>query len=475
MFIQKVIVKNLRLFKDGFTLDETNIAVPNGINEGSGLTIIVGENGVGKSTILDAISYSLISYKADSLSLNDFSDIKNEIDVTIESDEEFTVKRTMSGQFQANGFSFVAKVRSQNSTKYPVGTIVTDTFFTPSVEGTVKDGSPDLRVAVNNPFAGPRFSDNDYVFIDKNRIKALESGTYSTTRFDRLLDNFNFQYLKANNKTPLELHDVLDSTINAGEEHISNELLEEAFTYFEKVTGYKVQLNLIDNLLPYKKAFLGFEDMNQSQIPIERIGSGYQMFLALICQHKLSLQSGKKLVMLIDEVELNLHPRLQRTLVELLLQISKDSQIILTSHSPELLKDLRKNKYHKVNAVVKNDAGISINPINEFVLPSPTVSETNYVAFGLASMEYFIELYNQFAESKNVDSIAAIDRALGVPDDEMIQWEREDASIQKLSVYSCIRNKFFHPNNKKNDSKFKMDYAAVEEAIKFLREKLITP
>ena len=472
MFIKKVSIQNLRVFKDSFQLNENHLAVPDGENDGSGLTVLVGENGVGKSTILDAISYPLISYKAEGVGLNEFSDIAQQIEVVLDSDEPFTVKKSMSGEFTASGFKFIAKLRGQNNSKYPVGTVVSDAYFVATGQGAPREGSSDLRVAVENPFAGPRFNENDYIFIDKNRIKTLESGTYSTTRFDRLLDNFNFQYLKANSNTPLELHDVLDSTINTGEDRIGNELLQEAFTYFEEITGYKVQLNLIDNALPYKKAFLGFTDLEHSQIPIERIGSGYQMFLALICQHKLNLQSGKKLIMLVDEVELNLHPRLQRSLVDLLLDISKDSQIIISSHSPELLKDLQRNKKHKINAVVRGGDQVSINPISKFVLPLPTVSETNYVAFDLASMEYFIELYNQFSENNECETVTATDKALGIPDAELIEWEREDAQKQSLSVYSCIRNKFHHPNNRKNDDKFKMDYDAIAEAIVFLRQKV---
>src|SRR5690606_34065698 len=107
-----------------------------------------------------------------------------------------------------------------------------------------------------------------------------------------------------------------------------------------------------------------------------------------------------------------------------------------------------------------------------FVLPIPTVSETNYVAFGLASMEYFIELYNQFGEDNECDTVTSIDKALDIPDSEKIEWEKENGQKQKLSVYSCVRNKFHHPTNKKNDEKFEMSYESIAESIVFLRNKL---
>ncbi len=472
MFISTAKITNYRVFKTPFTLNSTHLAVPDGINDGSGLTVIVGENGVGKSSILEAISIPLVSYKAEAASMLDFTDIKEPIDITLSSSAPFSVKKTIRGDFQASGFKYTAKLRTQNSAQYAVGTIVSDTHFIATGTGAPDENSPDLRTAVNNPFAGPRFKENDYVFIDKNRVKTLESGTYSQTRFDRILDNLNFQYLKAYNNEPLDLHAAVDAAINVGETNVTNEQLNEAFAYFREITGYEVSLSVMDNQQPFKKAFLGFKDLNRSQIPIERIGSGYQMFLALICQHKISEQSGKKLIIFIDEVELNLHPRLQKSLVDLLLEISKDSQVIITSHSPELLKDLQKNKHHKINAIIRNNEVISINPIEEFVLPMPTVSETNYVAFGLASMEYFIELYNQFGEANGQDSIAGIDRAIGVPDAEKIDWERENGDIQRLSKYSCIRNKFHHPANRRNDANIDISYAAIDEAIRFFRDKL---
>lgn len=53
MFIKSLIIKNLKCFKDK-TFE--NLAIPNGA-KGSGLNILIGENGNGKTTLLEAINY----------------------------------------------------------------------------------------------------------------------------------------------------------------------------------------------------------------------------------------------------------------------------------------------------------------------------------------------------------------------------------------------------------------------------------
>lgn len=471
MFIQSAQIKNYRVFKEQFQLTADHIGVPDSSNAGSGLTVIVGENGIGKTSILEAIALPLISYKADQLTLGDFCDIQQNIEIQISSDEPFTVKKTMgSSDFKSLGFKFTGKMRAQNSTRYMVGPAVTDTVYLPDPSTPVRDGAPDLRTAVENPFAGARFSENEYLFIDKNRTKTLASGTYSDTKFDRILDNLNFQYLKNNEGVILELNESLVTLL--ADSSIENTLLNEAFDEFRVATGYQVSIDHIDNTLPFKKAFLTYEDVGHKQIPVEKLGSGYQMFLALLCHQKLSQQSGKKLIVLIDEVELHLHPKLQRELVKLLLELSTTAQVILTTHSPELLKDLKLNNYRKINAVIRHDDEITINPIGEFVLPSPTISETNFVAFDLASMEYFIEIYNHFGELHDAMMPSAVDPFLREEDDHLIDWERDDGQVQQLTKYSCIRNKFHHPTNTLNDAKFDLDYDAVYQATIEIREKI---
>ncbi len=68
MFIKQLQIKNFKCFEDK-TFE--SLAVPNG-EKGSGLNILIGENGNGKTTLLEAINY---------LTLNSFS-VQNKLNIS---------------------------------------------------------------------------------------------------------------------------------------------------------------------------------------------------------------------------------------------------------------------------------------------------------------------------------------------------------------------------------------------------------
>lgn len=74
MFIERIQIKNYRLFSSDVLFEISDLNIPDNENLGSGLTIFVGENGCGKSTLLDAFAMPYVSYKADSFSLADIND-----------------------------------------------------------------------------------------------------------------------------------------------------------------------------------------------------------------------------------------------------------------------------------------------------------------------------------------------------------------------------------------------------------------
>ena len=76
-----------------------------------------------------------------------------------------------------------------------------------------------------------------------------------------------------------------------------------------------------------------------------------------------------------DEPELHLHPSLQKKFIDFLLDISEQCQIILTSHSPILVKQLLYNDNVKT-IVLNNDKTQS--EISDFRLTYLSANEINY-------------------------------------------------------------------------------------------------
>ncbi|MHB9011617.1 MAG: AAA family ATPase [Ignavibacteriaceae bacterium] len=453
MKIKKVIINNYRIFPSSeFVVDGINI--PNGKDEGSGLTIFVGENGNGKTSLLEAISLPLLSYKAEGFSINDFNDPNIRTFIEIVSEKNFTVDGTMpKSAFQAKGFSFEAKIRERNNKAYLSSVVVTDQKFVRAEgQNKPKDGSPDLRVNVNNPFSGKRFNENDILYLDRNRTFQTRSGTYSPTRFDSLMEDFDYQYIK-NQKPVQNLNQELDKKIVI---NIENKLLEKAAQKFSMMSGIDISLNYIDNWKPFSRGFFAESKSNNQQINLNMFGSGYEMMFAFIYSYYLSQQSGKQLIILIDEPELHLHPSLQSEFVEFLLEISKEVQIILISQSPLFVKQLLTNSKVKV-FIVKTDTSDIPNlfSMDACALPYISANEINYLAFNLATEEYHNEIYGFLQEKCEYFYESEFEKFLteekGIKKSK--KWARERngqkyGNEYDVTLQTFIRNKIHHPENK---------------------------
>jgi len=254
MFIQKIAIKNFRLFPSDSDFVIDNINTPDGTNDGSGLNVFVGENGSGKTALMDAFALPILEYKTENFGIDNFNDTSKKVEISIYSKEEFEVDGTMpKGSFKAKGFSFEASVRSRGAKTYLSSIVVNDQKFIKVDPSKPADNSPDLRVNVNNPFKGKRFNENDVLFLDRNRLFQARSGNFNTTRFDRLMEDFSYQYLKSAESDIANLNDDLDNKIK--KDKVENNFLAEAVKKFEEISGSQVKLDFLDNYEPFKNAF----------------------------------------------------------------------------------------------------------------------------------------------------------------------------------------------------------------------------
>lgn len=462
MFIKKIQIRNFRLFPSNKDFFIDNLNIPDNQNEGSGINLFIGENGCGKTTLLDAFGLPLLSYKTESFSLDDFNNPEEKTCIQIFSENNFDFDGTMpKAKYKGKWFLFEAGIRQRDIKNYLSSIIVNDQkYIRADWEEKPKDGSPDLRISVNNPFSGSRFNENDILFLDKNRIYQIRSGSYSTTRFDRLMQDFDYQYIK-NEGNPFDIN----YKIKEISDNIQNDFLNQAINKFREISWLDISLSYINNRTPHKKAFFCVTKDQAKQLSLESLGSGYEMFFSILYSFFLSKQSEKQLIIFIDEPELHLHPKLQEDFVKILLELSKTVQIFLTTHSPLFVKQLSFNKKVWIRCLKKEDNTIEMVNLEKSVLPYISANEINFIAFDLATEEYHNELYNELEtkfwgnpdhdfktiKSDTNNNYAKNEGRQVVFDNEFFakeKWELIDSPFKKIpnkvTKHTFIRNKIHH-------------------------------
>lgn len=471
MKIKKISIQNFRLFPNEPTFEIDNLNIPDNQNEGSGLSLFVGENGCGKTSLLDAFVLPLLSYKAESFSLSDFFDPNQKANIQIFAEKDFDFKGTMPNQknpYKGKGFSFESGVRARENKSYLSSIVVHDQkYIKADGQDKPQDTSPDLRVSVNNPWSGSRFNENDILFLDKNRTYQIRSGTYNPTRFDRLMEDFDFQYLKKEGN-PFDCNEKLKGV----SDNIENQFLKEATEKFQEVSGEKISLIHIDNWTPHSKAFFGIEKENKQYISLDGLGSGYEMIFSLLYSFYLSKQSGKQLIVFIDEPELHLHPKLQEDFVKILLEFSKTAQIILTTHSPLLVKQVLYNNQVQVQILKKETKEVKVSKIEERVLPYLSANEINFIAFGLPTEEYHNELYEELKIRDDNTRTAPLN--LKDFDINFFQQNKQELSncpyngtANQVSIHTHLRTQIHH-----RGTAGQADIAQIKQSIEKMRNFL---
>jgi AAA15 family ATPase/GTPase len=340
---------------------------------------------------------------------------------------------------------FKAGIRARNAQNYLSSVVVTDQLFVKANPNKPADSSPDLRVSVNNPFSGKRFSENDILFLDRNRYYQTRTGSFNQTRFDRLMEDYDYQYIKGNHEVA-DINAVFADVIK--KVPVSNSFLNAAIVEFHDITGISVNLDFVENYHPFKSAAFVQRKDNHQQIKLGSMGSGYEMIFSLVYSYHMALQSKKKLIILIDEPELHMHPALQGKLIEFLLKISKDTQIFMSTHSSLLIKQLSANDNVKIMMLRQNEQPI---PMEERKLPYLSANETNYLAFGLATVEYHNELY-EYLKSMYGDSlrIKDFDREFFIQEKGEIKSSAWKGNPNEVSIHTFLRNQIHHPADNGN-------------------------
>lgn len=464
MFIRELEIKNYRGFDD-FSLKD--IAVPDNTSLGSGLNVILGENGCGKTSILDAVALALGSYKVDSFSFHDLHKADSRATITAKADADFAVKKLYRGDFQANGLCFKGYLRERSGGSLD-RMVVTQSLL---LSDEIEEGKLDLRADLKGTFGEARYN-QEYQIIDVDfRIGSIVSGMSNKTEFDRTLEHLNYHYVRGvddksdvNGAINGELAKVNKSTV-----------LSSSVKRFNELTNLKIELRHVDNSELFSRSFLAQKIDENHYVSIDRMGKGYQLLLALLVKKEVAKTKRHDLIVMIDEAEMHLHPSLQQILVKEIMELSKSVQVFITSHSPIFVHELfladtsGNTKKHLLKKCT--DGGVVNVEIKEALLPRATPAEINYLAFNYPTLEYHNELYGQLSYLKELTSPSKLDKSFDIGEEEKYEWVRDNGHSEKLSVHSILRNSFHHKENQEN--KYCTDEFIMQQlpgSIDFLRD-----
>jgi ABC-type multidrug transport system ATPase subunit len=163
----------------------------------------------------------------------------------------------------------------------------------------------------------------------------------------------------------------------------------------------------------------------------------------------------------IDEPELNLHPKAQEKLASALGKLSDNIQVIISTHSPYILKSF--DKATDVVYVFRNEESALPKKLDTLsILPfGPTLAEIQYFAYNLTPNDLHNELYGYLESKSLLTSFSnskkwlddrklkkhALDNSIGIED---IDDDTKEKLKCDISLQGYIRHYIHHPENKEN-------------------------
>ncbi len=454
MYIKELYLKNFKSF--GKEFNKLSFGIPNG-EPGSGLNIFLGENNTGKSTIFEAFDFlrNRSSKPASSLVNITYPEedaivemvFAGDIDSVIEQFSPDNKKAVFRDRVYVNeGVEHLKLIRSTvDRNPIRIWNPVTTNY----------DNVSGIDAPVKSMF------ETNFVWSDTNPNDEAKFGSSTITGYliGEILNSFveHPEYQSFLNQ--------YDTTFNKDTSNLKQQLRgieEKTQEIFQQQFGngdIRFQFEQVSPASFFKSVKVYINDGTETSM--EEKGSGMQRAVALamvqvyadILKNQPDSEIRKPLFLFIDEPEICLHPKAQEKLFISLLELSKNSQIFISTHSPYFLA----SKYvSHINLFIHRfgEYGSEVTPLtNKGLFPwSPTWGEINYLAYEMPTVELHNELYGRLQEVLEKWKLEDLDNyleSLGIPKDRAWVMEKNGVAGNSFDVtlMTFIRNKIHHPEN----------------------------
>ena len=337
MFLNSLVLHNFRCFSDLK------------INFRNRLTVVVGDNGAGKSTVLEAATIAAGTLTAAMDGLTNYGikktdahykyyDLGSNIDVQ----PQFPVDITAFGEVDKKEISWSRKLNSLKG-RSGLASAKEITVIAEKYQERMRNGDKELKLPVISYYgtgrlwAQHREKKND-TFEKNNRsngyIDSLD-GAANDKLMMKWFQKMTMQQLQRGREIP--------------EFTAVRMALEQIFA---SITGYsdvKVEFNLDTSEIDV----IYFDKNNEHvRIPVSLLSDGYKCTISLIADiaYRMALLNPQLLdkvlvetegIVLVDEIDLHLHPTWQKRILKDLMEIFPKVQFIVSTHAPEVINSVK--------------------------------------------------------------------------------------------------------------------------------------
>lgn len=462
------------------------------------LTAIVGKNDIGKSTILEALDIFFNDSKgAVKLDKNDvnkfnleegnaettigvcFGDLPQRvvIDASVETDLESEFLLNARGELEVikkyqNGGSAKIYIKAQ----HPSNPECADLLLKKNqdLKRVIADKGIECHNLTVNSIMRRVIWDNyrDDLQLEEREIDvSKEDAKKIWEKLTTFLPVYSlFQADRKNSDNDSEVQDPLKQAVKQilNEESIQRTLSEVADTVRERIKDVsnrtlekikEMDVDIANSLTPiipqtdalkWTDVFKNVSISGDENIPINKRGSGVRRLILLNffraeAERLAENNSNSNIIYAIEEPETSQHTHNQIKLISSLIDLSKTegSQIILTTHSPNIVKKL---DFSNLRLIKKVDGEKSVESIDSKSLNYPSLNEVNYLAFEEVTEEYHNELYGYIESQGWIEEYKQ--------EKETIPYKRlrKNGTVidEDLILTQYIRHQIHHPENKQN-------------------------
>ena len=488
MLIKNVSIKNFRAIKElAFSAEK--------------FSMFIGDNATGKTSVLEAINFALSPYFSKGrIKHTDFYNGEDQpIIIELEFDSNFTAEMPdgyAKQSVECNKVRLEIKKREKATPGKAFSNPVVVKHHLVPIPSTKRDpekGVWEVPRRKGRPFKfGERLLSLSQVeskgfprsfYFSKDRGKQLKRGFNSS--ISSVLEDFNWRFSKRMRIEGGESSFL--SNKKEFEKEITNTVDEIAFRKSfrklnEKLENFNVNgvtLSFIDSGAPFDSAFLA-QDLGNLDLSVASQGSGIEMIVSLLFLETLASLSKERIIVLIDEPELHLHPLLQEKFADYLKDISEEKQVFVSTHSPYFFKHCLGHDQTKPmvtkrggndRVVIEDEESLNLFPW------SPSWGEINYSAYDLPTVEFHNELYGYLQEIAKVGLIKEMENYFsqcGIS--PSIEWtrtgpENDGASPEKVTLMTFVRHSIHHPENRSNPLYTPEELrSSIEKMIELIQE-----